>query len=117
VATNGVALVCGGQRDVQRVTFNGVLDVGNTYDAAVLTVTNGLTLNGTVELGNPPTIAWHSRFCGQSNSWGNGMVVLGRGNGGGNMNQVLVALAGTMLTNGRGLRSGPERRHRVRIRL
>ena len=59
VATNGASLV------ISTCTFDGAtvigtLDVGNSVNEAVLTVTNGLVLNGTALVGNP-TNSWYWR--------------------------------------------------------
>ena len=44
VTANGASLVVTGSGTLDGVTVNGVLDVGNSYSAAELTVTNGLVL-------------------------------------------------------------------------
>ena len=46
VTTNGASLIVDGSGTLDGVTVNGVLDVGNTYNNAVLAVVDGLTLNG-----------------------------------------------------------------------
>jgi len=40
------------------VTFNGQMDVGVNNGSAILTVTNGLTLNGILQVGNPTNSWW-----------------------------------------------------------
>ena len=60
------------------MTINGVLDVGNTYNAASLTVTNGLILNGTCYVGNPTNGNYGAiGFAGSQTLGGNGTVVFG----------------------------------------
>ena len=51
--TNGASFIVNGSGTLDGVTVNGVLDVGNTYNDASLTVTDGLVLNGTALVGNP----------------------------------------------------------------
>ena len=54
VMINGAWLIVSGSSGtLNGVTVNGVLDVGNSYNTTVLTVTNGLVLNGTALVGNP----------------------------------------------------------------
>ena len=60
------------------VTINGLLDVGNTYNGASLTVTNGLVLNGTAYVGNPSNNNYGViNFAGTQTLSGNGTVVFG----------------------------------------
>ena len=63
------------------VTVNGTLDVGNSVNGASLTVVNGLTLNGTMLVGNPGN-GWYGAvsFSGSQALGGNGTVVFGNGN-------------------------------------
>jgi hypothetical protein len=85
------------------VTVDGVLDVGNSYDYAGLTVTNGLTLNGTALVGNPSS-GWVGAisFAGSQVLGGNGTVVFG--NAGGYWGNVLeLADDGTTLVIGSGI--------------
>ena len=60
------------------VTVNGDLDVGRQISGAGLSVVNGLTLNGTLYLGNP-TNFWYGQigFVGSQTLDGTGTVVLG----------------------------------------
>jgi hypothetical protein len=48
---------------LDNVTVNGDLDVGRTVNGASLQVLNGLTLNGTLYLGNPTDLAGNGQFC------------------------------------------------------
>ena len=79
VTTNGGSLVVNGSGTLDGVTINGLLDVGNTYNGASLTVTNGLVLNGT-------RLRWATRatttmgvinFAGTQTLSGNGTVGIG----------------------------------------
>jgi hypothetical protein len=101
IVTNGSGLV------VQSGTFDGVavdglLDVGNTFNAAALEVTNGLTLNGTTLVGNP-TNTWYGliNFAGSQTLSGNGTVLFGSGNAG--YNTLRLTVGGTTLTMGSGI--------------
>ena len=77
VTNNGASLLVQGSGTLDGVTVNGVLDVGNTYGGA-LTVTNGLTLNGTALIGSA-TIRQEGHFylAGTQTLGGNGTVVFG----------------------------------------
>ena len=99
VATNGVALVVG-SGTLDGVTVNGVLDVGNSYYGANLTVANGLGLNGTALVGNPTNGLFGSiAFAGSQTLSSNGTVVFGNSAN----NNLWLANAGTTLTNGAGI--------------
>ncbi len=78
-STGGVSIVAtenGGT--LNGVIFNGVLDVGNTFDGAWVHVINGLTLNGTVALGNPTNASLGKMvFSGTETINGNGAIVFG----------------------------------------
>src|ERR1035441_6449183 len=77
VTTNGAALIVS-SGTLDGVTVNGVLDVGNTYNGANLTVLDGLVLNGTALVGNPTNQNWGGiNFAGSQTLSGNGMVVFG----------------------------------------
>ena len=108
VATNGAALIVNGNSVLDGVTVNGVLDVGKTYASAVLTVTNGLVLNGTALVGNP-TNNWYGgiRFLGSQTLSGNGTVVFGtdsyNGYGMNGRKALWLANGGTTLTIGSGI--------------
>jgi hypothetical protein len=88
------------------VTVDGTLDVGNTYNGANLTVTNGLVLDGTALVGNP-TNTWYGsiNFVGSQTLSGNGTVVFGDSNPWGNSyaNALLLPVGGTTLTIGSGI--------------
>lgn len=75
--TNGAAfIVQNGTLD--GVTVDGVLDVGNSFNGALVMVTNGLTLNGTALVGNPTNDSYGSiSFEGSQTLGGNGSVVFG----------------------------------------
>ena len=63
--SGGASLIVNGSGTLDGVTVNGVLDVGNSYMGANLTVVNGLVLNGTVLVGNPTNGSSGSiSFCG-----------------------------------------------------
>jgi len=100
--TNGAALVVSGSGTLNGVTVNGVLDVGNTYSGALLTVTNGLVLNGTALLGSPTNSNNGGlRFAGTQSLSGNGVVVFGTVSASGFSypgNALFLADAGTTLT-------------------
>ncbi len=76
--TNGAALVVQSSLTLNGVTVNGQLDVGNSYNAASLTVSNGLTLNGTMLVGNP-TNNWYGGvdFAGSQTLGGSATVIFG----------------------------------------
>jgi uncharacterized repeat protein (TIGR02543 family) len=78
VSSLGPPLLVNGSGALDGVTVDGVLDVGNSFDGADLTVTGGLTLNGTALVGNP-TNEWYGRidFDGSQTLNGNGAVVFG----------------------------------------
>jgi hypothetical protein len=100
VATNGASLIVDGSGTFNGVTFNGTLDVGNTYSGANLTVTNGLTLNGTVLMGNPANGSYGAiDFSGTQTLGGNGTAVFGDSGD----NALRVLNGGTTLTLGPGI--------------
>ena len=109
VTTNGASLVVG-SGTLDGVTVAGTLDVGNVVDYASLTVTNGLTLNGTL-VGNPTNQSYGAvSFAGSQVLGGNGTVVFGNhyvsvpvyGNNIG-YNSLYVANGGTTLVIGPGI--------------
>ncbi len=66
--TDGAVLIVS-SGTLDGVTVNGVLDMGNSINAATLTVTNGLTLNGTALVGNPTNSYYgRDRFCGHTDA-------------------------------------------------
>jgi hypothetical protein len=71
----GVLVVQSGT--VDGVTVNGVLDLGNTYDWASLTVTNGLVLNGEAMVGADRGTVGAINFAGSQVLGGTGTVVFG----------------------------------------
>ena len=76
-ATNGASLVVQ-SGTLNAVTVNGTLDVGSTFNNATVTVTNGLTLNGTCYVGNPTNSNYGEiGFAGTQTLNGNGMVIFG----------------------------------------
>ena len=82
--------------------MNGVLDVGSSYSAAALTVTNGLTLNGTALVGNPTNSNYGAiSFAGSQTLSGDGSVVFGFNASA--YNALRVASGGTTLTIGSGI--------------
>ena len=102
VMTNGASLLVSGSGTLDGVTVNGVLDVGNSYSGAVLTVTNGLVLNGTALVGNPTNSNYGAiSFAGSQTLSGNGSVVLGFNASA--YNALRVANGGTTLTIGSGM--------------
>src|ERR1039458_438869 len=80
----------------------GTLDVGNSVNGAGLTVTNGLTLNGTALVGNA-TNGWYGGvgFAGSQSLSGNGTVVFGNANP--NDNALYLAIPSTTLTLSSGI--------------
>src|SRR5208282_4995491 len=98
--TNGTSLI------VQSGTFNGVtmsgtLDVGNSVNAADLTVTNGLVLDGTALVGNPTNSnAGYITFGGSQTLGGTGTVVFGDN---ATYNALRLVNGGTTLTIGSGI--------------
>ena len=84
------------------VALNGTLDAGNTYSQIILTITNGLTLNGTMYVGNPTNGNWANvRFMGSQTLGGSGTVLFG--NQTAYYNMVSLGIAGTSLTIGPGI--------------
>ncbi len=82
------------------VTIKGTLDVGNTYSTTVLSVTNGLTLNGTILLGNPTNSNVGTLgFKGNQTLGGNGTVILGNSSNDG----IISFRSGVTLTIGPGI--------------
>jgi hypothetical protein len=77
LTSNGASfIVSSGTMD--GVTVNGTLDLGNTLNGAGLTVTNGLTVGGTFLVGNPTNNNWgRANFTGSQTLGGNGTVVFG----------------------------------------
>jgi hypothetical protein len=100
--TNGTSLIA------QSGTFNGVtmsgtLDVGNSVNAAGLTVTNGLVLNGTALEGNPTNSDYGDiTFAGSQTLGGTGTVVFGNQPSSA-YNALRLADGGTTLTIGSGI--------------
>jgi hypothetical protein len=117
ITTNGASLVANtGNGTLNGVTVNGVLDVGNSVNAATLTVTNGLTLNGTALLGNPTNGNYGEiGFAGTQSLGGNGTVIFGN-NGNYDYNALRVLNGNTTLTIGSGAERSHWRRHRLRRR-
>ncbi len=99
--TNGAELIVSAGT-LDGATVNGVLDVGNTYSAADLMITNGLELNGTALVGNP-TNDWYGfiAFSGSQTLVGNGSVVFG--NNVSMYNALWLTDGGTTLTIGPGI--------------
>src|SRR5208337_5171403 len=88
------------------VTVNGVVDVGNSYNGAKLTVLDGLMLNGTALVGNPTNSSYGAiSFAGSQVLGGNGTVVFGgyNGWGSGSANALFLANGGTTLVLGPGI--------------
>jgi formylmethanofuran dehydrogenase subunit C len=106
LATNGALLLYSAGGTLDGVTVNGVLDVGNTYSAATLTVTEGLVLNGTMLVGNATNNNYGAiSFAGNQVLGGNGTVVFGDYNGWGNSsaNALSPANSGATLVLGPGI--------------
>jgi hypothetical protein len=102
--TGGASLIVNGSGTLNGVTVNGTLDVGNTYTAN-LTVTNGLVLNGVALVGNTNYPYGAINFEGSQTLSGNGAVVFGAYNGwgSGSANALYLTYAGTTLTIGSGI--------------
>ena len=102
-ATNGAAMVVNTLGNaLDGVTFNGTLDIGDTFDQAALEVTNGLTLEGTMLVGNPTNTGYGVvNFAGTQTLGGNGTVIFGNGNAG--YNALRLTNGGTTLTIGPGI--------------
>ncbi len=89
ITTNSASLTVDGVGTLDGVTVNGVLDVGNTYNAAQLTVLDGLVLNGTAVVGNPTNGLWGEiGFAGSQVLSGSGTVIFGNSSSGCNMLRV-----------------------------
>ena len=102
--TNGGTFIVDGSGSFDGVTCNSLLDVGNSYDGTVLTVTNGLILNGTALVGNPTNYyRGIINFAGSQTLGGSGTVAFGPANGSYNNNELQSSLAGTTLTIGAGM--------------
>ncbi len=102
--TNGASVIVeGGSSVLNGVTLVGTLDVGNTYNVAGVTITNGLVLNGTALVGNP-TNSYDGElvFAGTQTLSGGGTVVFGN-NGNFSYNALQLSTAGTTLTIGPGI--------------
>ena len=102
--SNAVSVVVEGQGStLNAVTINGVLDVGSIYNAAGLTITNGLILNGTALIGNSTNgNDGELIFAGTQTFGGNGTVVFGNNSNSG-YNAIRPSLSGTTLTIGPGI--------------
>ena len=75
---NGAPLIVSSSLVFDGATFNGVLDVGNTYGGVTVTVIDGLTLNGTVLVGSATNgNSGRIDFVGNQTLGGNGVVVFG----------------------------------------
>ena len=97
VATNGASLVVNGSGTLDGVVLNGNLDVGSTYAYPNLDVTNGLTLNGTMRIGNATNYYYGAvTFRGSQTFGGNATVAMGSST----CNALRVGQAGTTLTLG-----------------
>ena len=75
--TNNLVVLNGSGSTLSNVTWNGVLDMSTTFNTA-LTVTNGMTLNGTILLGsadgvNPGSLG----FSGNQTLSGTGKILFG----------------------------------------
>src|SRR5581483_400897 len=108
IATNGASFCVSGSGSLNGVTIYGMLDVGNTYSGANLTVTNGLALNGTLLLGNPTNSSFGGvGFLGSQTLAGNGVVTLGNDNynlrGYAGRDAIWLGDGGTTLTIGPGI--------------
>ena len=92
--TNGASVVVN-TGTLDGVVVNGLLDVGMSVNGAGLTVTNGLTLNGTAYVGNP-TNTWYGviNFEGTQTLSGSGTPVFGNHS---YANSLLLANAGATL--------------------
>jgi RHS repeat-associated protein len=90
-----------GSGTLDGVTVEGMLDVGSSYNEASLTVTNGLTLDGTMLVGNSANnnIRGAGSFTGSQTLGGSGTVEFGMHP----WNAMLVADGGTTLTIGSGI--------------
>ena len=112
LGTNGGSFIVNGSGTLDAVTVNGVLDVGNSYSGAVLTVTNGLVLNGTALVGNPTNSNYGAiSFAGSQTLSGNGSVVFGFNAS--VYNALRVANGGTTLTIGSGMTVWEDRADRL----
>jgi RHS repeat-associated protein len=99
--SNGVSMILNGDLYLDGVTFNGIIDVGNTVSGFGLQLTNGFTLNGTMLLGNPTNSnSGFLNIWGTQTLGGNGTVVFGDNP---NCNAVIFEYANTTLTIGSGI--------------
>src|SRR5437867_2319483 len=86
---------------LDEVTVNGDMDVGNSSYDAILTVVNGLVLNGTVRVGNPTNYSYgRLDFDGSQTLGGSGVVIFGNHTG---CNLLRVLNNETTLTLGPGI--------------
>jgi len=105
--TNGTSLLVGSSGGtLNGVTLNGTLDVGDSIysgSGVVLTVQNGLTLNGTALVGNPTNSNFGAlNFVGSQTLGGNASVLFGEAPSSG-YNALRLANAGSTLTIASGI--------------
>ena len=102
--TNGGSFIVDGGGTLDGATVAGNLDVGNSYDGTVLSVTNGLVLNGTALVGNPTNYyRGIINFLGSQTLGGAGKLEFGPANGTYYNNEIQSWLPGTTLTIGSGI--------------
>jgi RHS repeat-associated protein len=89
------------QNVLDGATIDGVLDVENSQYSGFLTVVNGLTVNGTMYVGNPTNSAAYGyvTFHGTQTLSGTGTVIFGNNSN----NHLFLDTAGTTLTIGSNL--------------
>ena len=96
MSTNRASLVVS-SGTLDAATLDGILDVGYSVNGASLSVSNGLTLNGTAFIGNPTNYAYGViGFAGTQSLTGNGTIVFGNAP----QNGLLEVIGGASLTIG-----------------
>ena len=104
--TGGSSFVVSSSGALDGVTMNENLDVGGSVSGALLTVTNGLVLNGTALVGGTNGATYGAiDFMGNQALGGSGTVVFGSYNGwgSGSANALFLAKDGTSLVIGSGI--------------
>ncbi len=96
--TNGASLIADNSGTLDGVTLNGTLDVGNSINGGWLDILDGLTLNGTALVGNPSN-GWYGYINFQETESLTGHATVKFGNSG-TCNALRLTAGGTTLTLG-----------------
>jgi hypothetical protein len=97
LAINGTPLLVNGSGTLSGVELDAPLDVGQTYSDSILTVTNGLTLNGTATLGNSTNGGYGALKFVQSQTLSGDGTIMFEGTG---CNSLWPSVSGAILTIG-----------------